>query len=276
MLSRKFSACLLLVLALACAGLGGLRAGEEWRATLGPYAPGNFPELRPARAHYNFGWNGVTAATAELRFSRTAEGLLQLEATGRTEGLARKLWKFEVEHRSTAEPRTLRPIQVREVERARNKRLTTEITFTPQGATSRRLEEKNGQSKDKTRSFTLPDTMSLSSALLYLRSKPLAQGAVERVVVYPQTTGYLCTVTVLGREQITVPLGTFPAIKVDVQLQKINDQHVLQPHKKFKQATAWLSDDNDRLILRAESQIFLGTVFLELQSVQFEGGVAKP
>ena len=44
----------------------------------------------------------------------------------------------------------------------------------------------------------------------------------------------------------------------------------LEPHRKFRRATAWVSDDNDRLPLRIEAQIFVGTVFAELQSVQFE------
>jgi len=31
-----------------------------------------------------------------------------------------------------------------------------------------------------------------------------------------------------------------------------------------------VSDDADRLLLRAEAQIFIGTVFAELQSVRFD------
>ena len=43
-----------------------------------------------------------------------------------------------------------------------------------------------------------------------------------------------------------------------------------KPHRKFRRATAWVSDDSNRLPLRIEAQIFVGTVFAELQSVQFE------
>jgi hypothetical protein len=32
----------------------------------------------------------------------------------------------------------------------------------------------------------------------------------------------------------------------------------------------WLSDDADRILLRAEAEVFVGTVFAELQSVQFD------
>ncbi len=55
-----------------------------------------------------------------------------------------------------------------------------------------------------------------------------------------------------------------------MQLSKIDEQRELQPHKKFRGATVWLSDDADRLVLRIETQVFIGKVFAELQSMQFD------
>ncbi len=40
----------------------------------------------------------------------------------------------------------------------------------------------------------------------------------------------------------------------------------LEPHKKFKRAFAWLSDDRDRMLLKIEAEIFVGSVWCELQS----------
>ena len=74
----------------------------------------------------------------------------------------------------------------------------------------------------------------------------------------------------MGREKISVHSGTYSAIKMDLQLSKISKDLELQPHKKFRKATIWLSDDADRLPLRIEAQIFVGTIFAELQSVNFE------
>ena len=97
---------------------------------------------------------------------------------------------------------------------------------------------------------------------------------MQRIVVYPATSAYLATVTVLGRERLTVPAGTYNAIKLDLQLSKIGKENQLEPHRKFRHANAWISDDPDRLMLRIEAQIFVGTVFAELQSVEFDN--AKP
>ena len=72
----------------------------------------------------------------------------------------------------------------------------------------------------------------------------------------------------------TVPAGTYNAIKLDLQLSKIGKDRELKPYKKFRRATAWFADDGDRVLLRIEAQVFVGTVFGELQSVEFDN--AKP
>lgn len=248
------------------------RGAEDWERTLSAFTPGALAELRPLRAQYNFGWNGLTAATAELHLSKTADGNFRLETSGATTGLARTLWKFDVKNVSLSEARTLRPLQVHESETTRGKTLETQLTFTPDKVISQRQEHRGGTMKEKTRTFDFPNALSLNSAMLYLRSKSLPDGAVERVVVYPTTAPYLCTLTVLGREHINAPTGAAEAIKVDLQLNKIGKKRELLPHKKFKRATIWLSNDADHLVLRAEAQVFVGNVFAELQSVQFENG----
>jgi hypothetical protein len=55
-----------------------------------------------------------------------------------------------------------------------------------------------------------------------------------------------------------------------LQLKRIGKHLELEPHRKFHRATIWVSDDADRLLLRIEAQIFVGTVWAELQSVHFD------
>jgi hypothetical protein len=43
----------------------------------------------------------------------------------------------------------------------------------------------------------------------------------------------------------------------------------LAPHQKFKRAFIWVSDDRDRLVLKIQAEIFVGSVWCELQSVDF-------
>ena len=267
---RRFGAAV--CAAILVAAPSGFAA--EWEASVSPFAPGSFPEPRSLTAQYKFGWGSVTAATGDVRFGKTPDGRYQLEATGGTTGMARSLWSYDVKHVATSDARTFRPLRVKETEEMQSKDFTTEVSFTEEGVTSVREERKDDKVKSKTRRFTFPNVWSLNSALLYLRTQPLEDGAVQRIVIYPATSAYLATVKVIGRDRITVPTGSYDAIKVDVQLKKIGKKRKLEEHKKFRHATGWLSDDSDRLILRIETQVFIGTVFAELQSVQFEN--AKP
>ena len=109
----------------------------------------------------------------------------------------------------------------------------------------------------------------MHSTMLYLRSQPLRDGDVYRLVVYPATSPYLATLTVADRSSITIAAGTYPALKLDLQLSKIGKEGELEPHKKFRHASLWVSDDSDRILLRVEASIFVGTVFAELQSITF-------
>ena len=225
-------------------------------------------------AKYGFGWSGFPAGSADVRFTRPSADRYQLDATLQSTGFVRALWKFDGNHTSIADARTLRPLEVRQTEVVRAKKTVTNLSFDANGVTSKETETPGKSAGPKIRHFDSPQLFDLLSALLYLRSQPLQNRNVQRIVVYPQTSAYLATVTVLGRERLTVPAGTFNAIKLDVQLSKVGKNRELEPHRKFRRAAAWLSDDPDRVLLKIDAQIFVGSVFGELQSVEF--GNAKP
>ncbi|PYJ39820.1 MAG: hypothetical protein DME84_00465 [Verrucomicrobia bacterium] len=242
----------------------------NWQATVTKDPAGNFPELRPLRASYRFGWSGLTAATAEVHFTKPSRDKLQLDGTGRTIGLVRALWKLDVNHRAAASAETLHPIETQQTESYRSKKIVTHLSFTSSGVTQTRTEGQGGTAETKTRQFSFPDLFDLHSAMLYLRSQPLRDRSVYRVVVYAATNAYLATITVVGREKISVHAGTYNAIKLDLQLKRIGKHLELEPHRKFRRATIWVSDDAERLLLRIEAQIFVGTVWAELHSVHFD------
>jgi hypothetical protein len=246
--------------------------GAQWEASVTSSSPPAFPVPRPMHARYGFGWSGFPGATADINLSKTSGDRLQLDVTGHTIGLVRGLWKFDANHTSIVDAATLHPMEVRQVENTRSKKTVTNLSFSPSGVISKETETPSKNPGTKIRRFDSPHLFDLQSALLYLRSQPLQHGNVQRIVVYPATSAYLATVTVLGRERITVPAGTYNAIKFDLQLSKIGKNRELVPHRKFRRATAWISDDSDRLLLRINAQVFVGTVFVELQSVEFESG----
>lgn len=251
-----------------------LAAAPAWQANLTKDPPGNFPPPRSLHANYVFGWSGFTAATAEVQFSRASDRF-QLQGTGHTTGLVRALWKYDVNYRANSDASNLRPIDATQVDGYRAKKVTTQLTFV--GNTVHRTRfDTPGPSPAKPKDFTFPNLYDLLTSMLYVRSQPLAERSSCRVVVYPATNAYLVTATVLGREKVSVRAGKYNAIKIAVQLKRVGKNLELEPHRKFRRATVWVSDDSDRIILRIEAQIFVGTVFAELQSVRFDDQQPKP
>jgi hypothetical protein len=244
------------------------RGATDWSSTLTRDSRGNFPDLRPGHATYVYGWSGITAGTSDVSFRHGEQQTFVLEGKGRTVGLARILWRFDLSYRSVVNAQTLRPLEAHQVETARGKRIETNLKFSNEGVDSRRLE--GNRATPAVKDFAFENLYDLQSVFLYLRSQPLRDHSVYRVVVYPANSAYVATVTVLGRERLRARSGNYNAIKMDLKLQRVNKKNELEAHRKFKRATIWLSDDNDRVLLRIESQIFVGTVTAELQSIRFD------
>src|SRR4029079_5915415 len=75
-------------------------AAASWESTAPSSAPPVFPNPRPLHARYGFGWSGFSCATVETRMSQAGGNRIQLDATARTTGFARALWKFDATHSS--------------------------------------------------------------------------------------------------------------------------------------------------------------------------------
>jgi len=247
--------------------VGPARAGD-WRDTLTSPQPGKFAPFRPQKAVYRFGWGGITAAQATFDFSK-AHGEYQLDMNTQTTGFVRTLWKMDSRHTANCNATTFRPIRLQQTEIYKSETETTKTEFSPEGARRTTQVTPSKEPPDKEHKFKCPNVFDLLSALLFVRSQPLLQGDKYRMVVFPSKAGYLTDIEVIGREKLKVPAGNYNAIKCQVRLQGITKHMELEPHRKFKRAFAWVSDDRDRVLLKIEAEIFVGSVWTELQSVEF-------
>ncbi len=242
-------------------------AHADWRADLSPPGPGPFPPLREVKLSYECGWAGIKAGEVVAQFSHPAPEECTLTGSAATTGLARMLWRMDATHEAHGNPLTLTPLSVRQVEVYHYQTISTALDYDDQGVARLRAStaEKNPAKRKR---FDFPGLHDLQTALLYIRSQPLKNGDIYRLAVYPGTAAYLATVTVEGRDRIKVKAGSYPAIRMDLKLEKIMPDMTLAPHGKFKRATAWISDDSDRLPLRMNAQIFVGSVWVELAKVE--------
>ena len=171
---------------------------------------------------------------------------------------------------STTDRATLHPLHLFQEERYRSETVRTTVDYKPDRLVALR-EVTPEKTPAKPNTFDLTPVFDMQSALLWLRSTPLQTGQKETLIVWPSDAPYLATVTVLGRETIRVAGQERPAIKLDLQLKRIDKKTLqLKEHKKFKSGRAWLSDDDLRIPLRVEADIFIGYVYAELESLQRE------
>jgi hypothetical protein len=242
---------------------------EDWRAGLTPVKPGKFPLPRPLMASYRFGWGAIPAADADIVFSRQKKGQLQLKLTAKTSGAVRALWQMDAEHIARCSATTLRPICLQQTERYRDETEKTKAEFTADQVLRVQDHVPPLKTPVKPKRFKFPDLTDLHTALLLVRSQALAQGEHYSFVVYPSRTAYLARIDVLGREKLKVAGQDHDAVKLQVSLQHITKELELEPHTKFKNACAWLSDDKDRLLLKVQAEVFVGSVWMELRTVKF-------
>ncbi len=243
-----------------------LATAEDWRSTLSPMKPGPFPLPRSYVARYDFGWSGVKAGSGTFNFERAGQRAV-LVAQLKTSGMPRRLWQIDASHQAIADLTRLRPISVVQKEVYRSQTQETRLLFSPQGVTKQTRESPEQKEFLKPKTVSEPGALDLLMTVLVARSQPLRQGEVLRCVVFPSNAAFLAEIQVLGREKVTVPAGAYDAIKLELRLKKIGKAGELERHAKFKSGTIWLSDDQDRLIVRVAVEVFVGSVWAELQGV---------
>ena len=195
-----------------------------------------------------------------------------VEVKGGTDGLARTLWQLDARHRATILTEGLKPVAFEQVERYAKKKVRTEAVFKPDGLWRIRAVTPDPNNVAKWKKIKVEPVRDIISAMLLIRSQVLNDGDKIGVVAFPGDAPFLVEVTVARHEQIRVGNSLRKAIKLDFQIQRIDTKNKgrLAPHGKFKNGTVWISDDENRVPLRAEVNIFIGYVFGELESIRFE------
>lgn len=244
-----------------------------WLAELSSQPVGPFPMIPPFQATFRFGWSGIEAASAEARLTIKG-GIATVRVKGKTTGMARGLWRLDATQESSFRVEGLKPIGFRQVEEYHNRRLTTESVFKPEGLWRLRQRTPNG-GPSKWKHIAIEPIRDIVSAMFFLRSQALAPGDKNAVIAFPGDSPFLFQSVVGKREMINLGGKPRKAIRLDFQIQRIelkkNEPPRLQHHSKFRKGTVWISDDHHRFPLRAEVNIFIGSVFAEMETLTFSG-----
>lgn len=246
------------------------QAADPWLARIGPETLGPFPLVRPFSGKFRFGWSEIGAASAEARVWYSGDKIV-VEVKGGTNGLARTLWQLDARHKATILKEGLQPVAFEQVERYAKKRVRTEAVFKSDGLWRLRAVPSDPKNVPRWKKIKVEPIRDIVSAMLFIRSQPLNDGEKIGVVAFPGDAPFLVEATVVRHEQIRVGNKLRKVIKLDFQIQRIDlAKRRLAPHGKFKNGTVWISDDENRVPLRADVNIFIGYVFGELENIQFQ------
>ncbi len=267
--SRVLYSCLL-SFCIAAPGLVPAVRAAPWQATLTSDSPNPTPTVRPFEAEYRIGWTDIEAARARIKIFRDPDRL-RLEGAGETTGLARVLYQLDATMDSTTTLPGLQTIYTTQKEQYAGRSILTQIVARPDGIWRLRENFPPGENPARWKRIKLSPLRDLFSGMLFIRSQKLAPGETVSTVIFPGDAPFLVTIKSLEPETLNVAGSPREALKLDLEIQRINLKKDLrlEPHGKFRNGTVWLSNDNDRIPLRAELQIFIGYVFAELESIRF-------
>jgi hypothetical protein len=234
-----------------------------------------FPAPPEFTARYAFGWEGLTAAEARVRLRREPGGIWRAEVRGGTSGVVRSLWKLDADYTARVSANNWMTRSALLTERYRSYDVTEEMDFRPGGVRSKRQSTRRGASPAKWMNFYVAGLRDMAGALLLARSHDLADGQVLNLAVFPGEWMYLVRVKVEGREKLRWQGGERNVIRLGLQIDWIDKDYSLKPHKKFQRGTVWVSDDAVRLPLRVEVKVFVGSVFAELVELQTEPAIRR-
>ena len=259
------------VVVLAAMVVSVCHSAELWRDRIGPENPGPFPPVRPFSGEFRFGWSDIEAASARARLWYSGDKII-VEVVGGTNGLARTLWQLDARHKAIILKEGLKPVAFEQLEKYTKKRVRTEAVFKPDGLWRIRAVPTDPKNVARWKRIKVEPVRDIVSAMLLIRSQALNNGDKIGVVAFPGDAPFLVEVTVAKREKIKIAGELRRAIKLDFQIQRIElkNKGRLAPHGKFRSGSVWISDDENRIPLRAEVYIFIGYVFGELENLRFD------
>lgn len=206
-------------------------------------------------------WAGIPVATARVELHRKKKdpSLLAAEAWVETNQFADLLFKMrdymteDLDHQSLLS----RKMYIRQSE---NKRLNDFRADFDRRTGVVTLVKKNRKGQEVKRFVSANPWGPLSGAMMAL-SLPMETGQHYAIDVFTGSTRYIFNFKVGKREKITTQLGTFDAYRLVPAVDYESDGKLSQSATGI---VIWVSADDRRLPLRAESQAFIGKVRADL------------
>lgn len=256
---------------LACVGLLGSVAAES--AGSGGVPVAVVGEVPAFEGIFRFGWSELEAARAVAGVEREGSEV-RVRASGGTSGAVRWLYALDAEFEARVRRGDPRTVWSRQIERYPHRVLTTEVEERGGELWTSRWTDEPGREFEGWKKVPVEGARGLFAAMCYVRERVAVGGPAVRVLVFPGVSPFLVEARAEGVEERWFGDRRVEALRIALDIRRVNVRrgNALEPHGKFRSGTVWLTNDDDRLPLRAEVDLFIGYVFAESVEVRKTGG----
>ncbi len=221
------------------------------------------------RLVYEFGWQAISAATAEVTVASISFGGEPCyRATIQVRGKPKLdwIWKVRDKLESISNAQTLRCRVFTFQQRESNFNADTAIRLDPARnlLISTRTRYRNDGPRPM-KSFTAPpDHLDPLGALLYVRQAELAVGRTYALNVFDGKRSHVLNYDVLTLEHIKLAIGEFDAYKIWPRIVKSSGDDAESKVNKVRKAYLWIDKNPPHHLLKIESEVFVGHIYAEL------------
>jgi hypothetical protein len=224
------------------------------------------PRFRPfdggEKALYRGSWNGIPVGTAEVRTSPLQIGekkYYQVRVNARTSKVLDLFWKMRDTVVSVFEAETLQPHHYFFKQRENRRKVDTKALFDRKS--NKWLIHRQKGRKVKNYEFESANTLDPITAVYLARSIDFKVGDTLYFNVFGGKSRYLLTLDVVGKERIELDSGIFEAFRINPRVKNVTKSGYAE---RFREASVWISADQNRIPLMMASKVFIGSVYLEL------------
>lgn len=218
---------------------------------------------------YEFGWSGISAATAEIRvLAVEVDGVPCYKVQIRIKGKPKLdwIWKVRDEIEVVTTVADLRCKRYRFKQRESSFKLDTEIRHDSAKnlLLGSRTRFRQGEAQPLKPKHAPDDHYDPLSALIFARRAPLSLGKSYSLKAFDGKRRHDLTYTVMGEEHIKIGLGEFDAWKVWPRIERSSGKDAKSKVNKVRKATIWIDKKPPHHVLKVETEAFVGKIYAEL------------
>lgn len=213
---------------------------------------------------YTVGWQGIPAASCTLTV-KESNGRYYVDAAARTYSGVDLLYRLRYDAKATLESSDLRPVSlvINHDENSRHKNI--DIQFPASAGPITAVRSKSPNDPDKKLVQFEPENFTLDpiGAAFLARSLPWEVGQSRDFDVFNGKSRYFITLSAVERTTISYHGEDKKVIVISPRVRNLT---TTKPRAKLREAFIYVTDDEDREVLKIVSSVFIGAVTTELDS----------